>query len=143
MARSRTPTVTDAQQLQPGMIVYYYRMSKYNSKTGPSKKKLSLKRWHGPGLLVAMEGHATCFISHKGQLVKAAVEHVRTASTLEQITMDEWESAIQDVVEAAMNDRDGGTQGQLLVEPPVGSGIGFGEQGDPNQPAEAPAVAQL
>ena len=38
---------------------------------------------------------------------------------LEQITMEEWESAIQDVVEAAMNDRDGGTQGPLVVEPAV------------------------
>ena len=38
------------------------RMSKYNSKTGPSKKKLSLKRWHGPGLLGALEGHGNCFI---------------------------------------------------------------------------------
>ena len=35
--------MADVQELQPGMIVYYYRMSKYNSKTGPSKRKLSLK----------------------------------------------------------------------------------------------------
>ena len=143
MARSRTPTVTDAQALQPGMIVYYYRMSKYNSKTGPSKRKLSLKRWHGPGLLVAMEGHSNCFISHKGQLVKAAIEHVRKASTMEQITMEEWESAIQDVVEAAMNDRDGGVQGPLVVEPPVEGGEAFADQGAVNQPAEASAPASV
>ena len=118
LARSRTPTVTDGQQLEPGMIVYYYRMSKFNNKTSPSKKKLSLRRWHGPGLLVAMEGHSNCFISHKGQLVKAALEHVRKASTMEQITAGEWESAIRDVVEAAMNDRRGG-QEPLEVEPPV------------------------
>ena len=143
MARSRTPTVTDAQALQPGMIVYYYRMSKYNSKTGPSKRKLSLKRWHGPGLLVAMEGHSNCFISHKGQLVKAAIEHVRKASTMEQITMEEWESAIQDVVEAAMNDRDGGVQGPLVVEPPVEGGEAYADQGAVNQPAEASAPASV
>ena len=117
MARSRTPTVT--QDLEPGMIVYYFRTSKYNSKTGPWKKKLSLKRWHGPGLLVAMEQPSNCFISHKGQLVKTSLEHVRTASTMEQITAEEWEMAIQDVVEAAMRDKADGGQAPLTVGPPV------------------------
>ena len=112
------------------MIVYYYRMSKYNAKTGPSKKKLSLKRWHGPGLLVALEGHANCFISHKGQLVKTALEHVRRASTMGQITADEWELAVQDVVEAAMRDN----IQRLEVEPEVL---------EPAAPAQQPEQADL
>ncbi|CAL1166460.1 unnamed protein product [Cladocopium goreaui] len=130
LARSRTPTVLETQQFQPGDIVYYYRMSKFNNKTSASKKRLSLKRWHGPGLLVALEGHSNGFISHKGQLVKAAMEHVRRASTMEQITSDEWELAIQDVVEAAVNDQR--QQMPLEVEPPV-------EQ----VPAVAPSEGQL
>eukprot|EP00435_Cladocopium_sp_Y103_P004230 s4291_g1.t1 len=82
-----------------------------------------------------MEGHSNCFISHKGQLVKAALEHVRRASTLEQITMEEWESAIQDVADAAMNDR--AVQGQLVVDPPIGDGATPAEQSAPPTPAAA------
>ena len=102
LSRSRNTTIT--QPLEPGMIVYYFRQSKYNSRTGPSKKKLSLKRWHGPALLVANEGDTNCYLSHKGQLTKCAREHVRPASTMEQISADVWKDSIQDVVDAAMHD---------------------------------------
>ena len=102
LSRSRNTTIT--QPLEPGMIVYYFRQSKYNSRTGPSKKKLSLKRWHGPALLVANEGDTNCYLSHKGQLTKCAREHVRPASTMEQICADAWKDSIQDVVDAAMHD---------------------------------------
>ena len=57
--------------------------------------------------------------------------------------MEEWESAIQDVVEAAMNDRDGGVQGPLVVEPPVEGGEAYADQGAVNQPAEASAPASV
>ena len=144
LARSRTSTVT--QELEPGMIVYYYRMSKYNAKTGPSKKKLSLKRWHGPGLLVALEGHANCFISHKGQLVKTALEHVRRASTMEQITADEWELAVQDVVEAAMRDNIQPLEVEPEVLEPAAPAQQQPEQADlpqvPVQPQELAAAMQ-
>jgi len=53
------------------MIVYYYRHTRYNNKASQSKRKLRLKRWHGPGLLVAMEGDLNAFISHQGQLRSA------------------------------------------------------------------------
>ena len=55
VARSRSTTTTHQQQLEPGMIVYFFRNSKYNNKTSPSKKRLSLRRWHGPALLIAKE----------------------------------------------------------------------------------------
>ena len=55
VARSRSSTVEAS--LAPGTIVYYFRMSKYNSKTANARKKLSLRRWHGPALLVANEGN--------------------------------------------------------------------------------------
>ena len=144
LARSRTSTVT--QELEPGMIVYYYRMSKYNAKTGPSKKKLSLKRWHGPGLLLALEGHANCFISHKGQLVKTALEHVRRASAMEQITAEEWELAVQDVVEAAMRDNIQPLEVEPEVLEPAAPAQQQPEQADlpqvPVQPQELAAAMQ-
>ena len=104
LARSRDTTMTQ-QPLEPGSIVYYFRQTKYNNKTSGSKKKLSLKRWHGPALLVANEGLTNCFLSHKGQLTKCAREHVRLASSMEQISAETWRDAIDDVVEAALHDR--------------------------------------
>ena len=50
LGRSRNPTVQEMPE--PGTICYFFRPMRYNSKTGPSKKKLTLKRWHGPALLV-------------------------------------------------------------------------------------------
>ena len=102
VARSRGPTFE--QELTPGMIVYYFRHTKYNNKTSQSKRKLSLKRWHGPGLLVAMEGDLNGFISHRGQLTKVAREHIRPASTMEQIASEVWGDAVKEVVEAAIHD---------------------------------------
>ena len=61
VARSRSSTVEAS--LAPGTIVYYFRMSKYNSKTANARKKLSLRRWHGPALLVANEGNTNCYVS--------------------------------------------------------------------------------
>eukprot|EP00435_Cladocopium_sp_Y103_P016125 s3205_g4.t1 len=49
--------------------------------------------------------------------------------------MEEWESAIQDVVDAAMNDR--AVQGQLVVDPPIGDGATPAEQSAPPTPAAA------
>ncbi|CAJ1376426.1 unnamed protein product [Effrenium voratum] len=96
LARSRSTTTTHAQALEPGMIVYFYRQTKYNNKTSPSKKRLSLRRWHGPALLVAKEGHTSAFVSFKGQLTKCAVEHLRPATTLEQISAETWRDAIEE-----------------------------------------------
>ena len=102
LAKSRTTTLT--QDLHPGQVVYYFRQSKYNNKTEPSRRKLSLRRWHGPALLVAFDGHASCFVSHKGQLTKCAMEHVRPASMMEQVASGVWRDAIEDVVEEAIQD---------------------------------------
>ena len=59
MARSRTPTVANAQELQPGIIVFY-----------PFKAEAQPQALARPWTLVAMEGHANGFISQKGQLSK-------------------------------------------------------------------------
>ena len=102
LARSRTSTQT--MGLEPGNIVYFWRESKYNPKGGVSKKKLLLRRWHGPALLVAIEGHANAYLSFKGQLTKCALEHVRPASTMEQISAETWRDAIEESVEMALQD---------------------------------------
>ena len=102
LARSRNPTIE--QLPEPGTICYFYRPLKYNNKTAPSKKKLTLKRWHGPALLLAIEGRSSGYLSYKGQLTKCALEHIRAASTMEQIAADSWREAIEEAVEAATLD---------------------------------------
>lgn len=102
LARSRSSTLEAVPE--PGSICYFFRPQKYNSKTAASKKRLSLRLWHGPALLLAAEGHSNAYLSFKGQLTKCALEHVRKASTMEQIAASTWRDAIEDVVEAAVHD---------------------------------------
>ena len=99
LARCRSTTIE--QVPEPGTICYFYRPLRYNNKTMPSKKKLTLKRWHGPALLVATEGNSSAFLSYKGQLTKCALEHVRVASTMEQIAAETWRDAIEEAVQDA------------------------------------------
>ena len=108
LARSRTSTVADVPS--PGDIVYFFRFQKYNNKLGGSRKRLSLRRWHGPALLVAVEKSsdgrdgANGYLSFKGQLTKCSLEHIRRASPMEQITTDTWRDAIEDAVSQAVHD---------------------------------------
>ena len=102
LARSRSSTLEAVPE--PGSICYFFRPQKYNSKTAASKKRLSLRLWHGPALLLAVEGHSNAYLSFKGQLTKCALGHVRKASTMEQIAASTWRDAIEDVVEAAVHD---------------------------------------
>ena len=102
LARARSSTFSDLPQ--PGDLCYYWRASKYNPKKGrsssSSKHRLQLRRWHGPALLVALEGDANAFLSHRGQLTKCSLEHIRKASPLEQVAAGSWEAAIREVIEA-------------------------------------------
>ncbi|CAJ1401481.1 unnamed protein product [Effrenium voratum] len=74
-----------------------------------------------PGLMVAMEQQrdgrdgANIFVSFKGQLTKCPAEHVRAASSLEQIAAESWEEAIKEVIDAAAQDAE-------LALPAVGPG---------------------
>ena len=102
LARSRSSTVVESPK--PGDICYFYRMTKYNSRTSPSKKKLTLRRWHGPALVIALEGQSNAYLSFKGQLTKCSLEHVRQASSMEQIAAGTWRDAIDEVVRAAQHD---------------------------------------
>ena len=111
LARSREPNVRDVPA--PGDMVFFWRAQKLNSKkkdpreaVAASRRKLELRRWHGPAILVAIEGGGegvpgNAFLSFKGQLTKCALEHVRRASSLEQIAAGTWEEAIREIVDAA------------------------------------------
>ena len=108
LARSRSTTAEDAPQ--PGDLVFFWRAQKYQSRKdigAGTRRRLMLRRWHGPGLLVATEGRhgtelaANCFISFRGQLTKCPLEHVRKASSLESIAAGSWEAAIDEVINAA------------------------------------------
>ena len=103
LARSRGPTAEHG--LSPGDIVYFFRQTRFNNRTAASKKRLSLKRWHGPALLVALEGNVNGYVSFRGQLTKCAIEHLRPASSLEQVASEVWQDAIQEVIDAAYHDR--------------------------------------
>ena len=110
LARSRTTTLTTRPEA--GDIVYVFCDQKYRGRQ--AKRVLALRRWHGPCLLVAYEGDNNVFVSHKGQLVKCSVEQVRKASSLEQISSDAWQEAIQECIQAALKDKEPSTQ------PPLG-----------------------
>ena len=121
LARSRSTTATDRPS--PGDLVFFWRAQKYQSKKDApalSRRRLALRRWHGPGLLVALEGKngeelsANCFISFRGQLTKCPLEHVRKASSLESVAAGSWEAAIDEVIQAAKSDADRAS----LVEAP-------------------------
>ena len=141
LARSRSTTMEAAPT--PGSICYFYRPLRYNNKMSQSRKKLTLKRWHGPAMMVAMDGHASVFLSYKGQLTKCALEHVRLASTMEQIASGAWSEAIKEAVDAARheqalrNPQSDGNQGwqapqqPVLPETPVAAG-------NPSTPAFLP-----
>ena len=133
LSRSRSSTMS--QPLQPGDIVYFWRESKYNSRTAPSKKRLSLRRWHGPALLVALEGHTAEYVSFKGQLSKCSREHLRLASSMEQISAEVWHDAIQECVEAALNDQRADPTSPPTQAPPTP-----GRQQLPTVPEQDPAL---
>lgn len=145
VARSRAPTFE--QQFTPGMIVYYFRNTKYNNKTSQSRRKLSLKRWRGPALLIAMEGDRNAFVSHRGQMTKVAREHLRAASTMEQIASDVWGDAVKEVVDAAMHDLTqrglGSVQREPDAERPDGGAEPNGGQPMTHEPLVPGATASL
>ena len=57
LARSRAPIEDDVPE--PGSIAYFWRAQKYNNRNQPTRKRLSLRRWHGRGWLLHVKG-STC-----------------------------------------------------------------------------------
>lgn len=78
--------------------------------SGRPGRRLQLRRWYGPGLLVAIEGAngtgfaAKRFVSFRGQLTKRPMEILWKASSLENFAAGSWEAAIDVVLKAAQCD---------------------------------------
>lgn len=146
LARSRNSTFEALPE--PGSVCYFYRPLRFNTKNSASRKRLSLKRWHGPALLVACEGNASAFLSYKGQLTKCALENVRKASIMEQIAAGTWREAIEEAVEAAKHELPLPQAGDALLEKsgPEGSplnGDGGEDVVNPATPAFLPSSAAV
>ncbi|OLQ07092.1 hypothetical protein AK812_SmicGene9563 [Symbiodinium microadriaticum] len=124
-ARSRNPTLVSTPAV--GDLVYYWREQKYNKRASYNKRRLLLKKWHGPALLVAFEG-SNCYVTARGTLTKVALEHVRRASAMEQLASGEWESVLQEIVDAAARDQ------EWEVIPQQGSGDSDGGPPPPGPP---------
>ena len=114
LARARRVNVEEIPE--PGDIVFFWRQSKVNPRkkdaaaaTTPRRRRIELRRWHGPALMVAVKARvngggepgSSCFLSYRGQITKCALEHVRKGSSLEQISAGDWEEAIREVIEEA------------------------------------------
>ena len=105
LARSRAESPED-QLPQPGDIVFFFRQQRAsrrkggaNAATSAQRRKLELRRWHGPGLIATELGAdgapgRNCFISFRGQITKCAREHVRKGSSLEQLAAGAWQDEI-------------------------------------------------
>ena len=156
LSRSRNPTMHDLPS--PGEIVYFYRFQKYQGKNH-AKKVLALRKWHGPALLLAIEGSSIAFASYKWPTSSLCLlEHIRRASSLEQISAGSWHDAIAKVIEQALRDQVGKAESKgdrlLDKQPQPGvSGQGVREEapkpeetagGDlpPVEPAEVVAAVQ-
>ena len=112
LARSREPTTRSLPV--PGDVCFFFRQQKVNPKKGDprtstssSRRRVELKRWHGPAILVALEGGSggvpgSAFLSYRGQLTKCSVEHIRKASSLEQLAAGTWEEAIKEIIDTSV-----------------------------------------
>eukprot|EP00439_Symbiodinium_sp_Y106_P057279 s3879_g8.t1 len=98
-ALSRNFRMADAPCV--GDLVYCWREQRYSRKASQNRRRLTLKRWHGPALMAAQEGN-NAYVTTRGTLTKVAFEHIRRASPMEQIASGEWEAVIQEVVAAAV-----------------------------------------
>ncbi len=97
MARSRV--APPWSQYNIGDVVYFFREQKWSG--SGQKKKLQLRKWHGPGMLLAMEGGnipTAAYVTYRGNLTKVAMEHLRPASTLERLTHSDWNDVIDEVL---------------------------------------------
>ena len=153
LARSREPTIQ--RPIVAGDTVYFWRVQKVNRRgdsrlsTSSRRRRLELRRWHGPAIVLALERSSEAsavtnvFLSFKGQVTKCALEHVRLASSLEQLSAGAWEAAIKELTEG------GGTPVRALVpggledvpEEPVGDLVSSAEP--PSTAAPGTPVGQL
>ena len=119
-----------AQELEPGDIVYFRRESKYKLQNGSIKEApvSSEVAWTS-----SFSGSRRAHSRFKGQLTTCSREHLRRASSVEQISAEEWHDAIQECVEAALHDH------QRLAAPATPAQVPPtpGRQSLPNVPEQA------
>ena len=97
----RARTVPDAVGFNIGDMVYFYRESMratVGQKKARNSKRLLLKSWHGPAMIVGKEGATAIYLGWRGNVTKCAPEAVRLASSLEQIAAESWSEALEDVL---------------------------------------------
>ena len=103
LARARSTTLSDLPQ--PGDLRYFLQSLLLLVLQVAESWTCGDGLGHfGPAMLVAIENGkdggvgANAFLSLKGQLAKCGLEHVRKASSLEQISFGAWEEAVKDVL---------------------------------------------
>ena len=100
---SRARRAASWTTFQLGDVVYFYRVQKMAGR-GTKRKRLGLNQWHGPGMIMALEGGKVptgAYVAYRGNLTKCAVEHLRPASTLERLSAAEWEEILSEVIRAS------------------------------------------
>eukprot|EP00438_Fugacium_kawagutii_P022912 Skav224174 [mRNA] locus=scaffold2007:411362:424288:+ [translate_table: standard] len=114
----------DYTKYSVGDVVYFFRKQKPVAKKKQlvQKKRLALRRWHGPGVILAIEGNQNTipmavYLAYKGNITKVAIEHVRHASALERLVAEDWDAILDEVVNAVDPHEPGGEPPALEDEP--------------------------
>ena len=76
------------------------------------RKRLALRRWHGPAVILAIEGNTKSilmagYVAYGGNVTKVAMEHLRHASALERLVAEDWGAIVEDVINS-VNPNEGG-----------------------------------
>ena len=88
LARARTAPAS--QELSAGDLCYFYREQKARPK-GEKGKKLILRAWHGPAVVLGKEGQSKIYIGYRGNVTTATPEATRPASAFEHLSVDAWD----------------------------------------------------
>ena len=103
LARARKPVMKE--EYHPGDLVYFFREQKPMSQKGKMRRRLVLKRWHGPALVLCPEVNSggivnAIYVAYRGNCTKVAAEHIRHATSFEKLAHEEWENILNDIVAA-------------------------------------------
>ena len=143
VARSRVQT--EHKEYKVGDVVYFYREQKPVGKKMKHvhKKRLALKKWHGPAVILAIEGNPNsipmaAYLAYRGNATKVAMEHLRHASALERLAAEDWDEILEDVVNAV----DHGDQGDGGVPALQDGDPAEDQRGEPGERGELPQQAE-
>jgi hypothetical protein len=103
--RVRLALTTYTRPLRPfaiGDLVYWYREQGTRVK---SKRLMQSRGWHGPGVLVCLEGTSRAYVSHFGTLILVHPEQLRRASQ-DEMSIAEIEEDALDMLNDVVGRRD-------------------------------------